>query len=196
MREYKGKDLQEALENAADGENIDVEYLNYNILKEDDKEIIINVYFVSEVISFVKDYIEKILSNTNVKFQIEGKQEKDVININIESNHDAVLIGVKGNTLQSLNTLVRGAIINTYGKHHKIIIDIGDYKEKKYEELIKLARRVAKEVKQTKIKAALRPMPADERRIVHNTLSEYKDIKTESEGFGKMRKIIVSYKEE
>ena len=58
-----------------------------------------------------------------------------------------------------------------------------------------IAKRIAKEVQQTHIKVDLDPMPSDERRIIHNTLSRYNNIKTESEGSGNKRHISISYVE-
>lgn len=196
MNKFEGKNLEEALEKAADFENIDIEYLNYNILKQEESKTEIEVYFVSEVVSFVKEYISKILENSNLEFDVEGKQEKDVIDIKINSNHDAVLIGRGGSTLSAINTLVRAAINKKYGNHHKIIIDVGNYKQKEYEKIIKEARNTAKEVKKTKEKRTLNPMSADERRIVHETLKDYKNIKTESFTSSRGRSVVISYFEE
>ena len=85
---------------------------------------------------------------------------------------------------------------NRYNKHYKILLDIGEYKEEKYEKLIQMARRYAKEVQQTKGKVTLKPMPSDERRIIHGALTNYHNIKTESVGQGKDRRLTIYYVEE
>ena len=128
--------------------------------------------------------------------ELSAKYEGEVINVNIKTDHDAVLIGKGGKTLQALNELVRVAIHNRYNKHYKILLDIGEYKEEKYEKLIQMARRYAKEVQQTKTKITLRPMPSDERRIIHGALTNYHNIKTESVGQGKDRRLTIYYVEE
>ena len=196
MNLYVGKDLNEALDKAADAENVDIEYLQYRITRETEGEVEIEAYFVADVIDHVKKYLNTILVNMGLKVELNSKYEGEVINVNIKTDHDAVLIGKGGRTLQSLNELVRVAIHNRYGKHYKILLDIGEYKEEKYEKLIQMARRYAKEVQQTKTKVTLRQMPSDERRIIHGALTNYHNIKTESVGQGKDRRLTIYYVEE
>ena len=196
MNIYSGKTLEEALDRAADEENVDVEYLQYRILNKSDDKCEIEAYFVADVIDFVKGYLNTVLTNMGLKTELTGKYEKEVINMNIQTDRDAVVIGKGGKTLQALNELVRVAIHNRFSKHYKILLDIGDYKEEKYEKLIQMARRYAKEVQTTKTTVTLNPMPSDERRIIHGALSGYHNIKTESQGQGKDRKLSIYYVEE
>ena len=196
MNLYSGKTLEEALDHAADGENVDIEYLQYRVITKTDDKCEIEAYFVADVIDFVKGYLTTILTNMGLTVELTGKHEKEVININIKTDKDGVLIGKGGRTLQALNELVRVAINHRFSKHYKILLDIGDYKEEKYEKLIQMARRYAKEVQTTKNTITLNPMPSDERRIIHGALSGYHNIKTESQGQGKQRKLSIYYVEE
>ena len=158
MNLYSGKDLEEALDHAADGENVDVEYLQYRVITNTDDKCEIEAYFVADVIDFVKGYLTVVLTNMGLKTELNAKYEKEVINMNISTDRDAVLIGKGGRTLQALNELVRVAIHNRFSKHYKILLDIGDYKEEKYEKLIQMARRYAKEVQTTKNTVTLNPI--------------------------------------
>ena len=133
MNLYTGKDLNEALDKAADAENVDIEYLQYRITRETENEVEIEAYFVADVIDYVKGYLNTVLTNMNLSVELSAKYEGEVINVNIKTDHDAVLIGRGGRTLQALNELVRVAIHNRYNKHYKILLDIGEYKEEKYE---------------------------------------------------------------
>lgn len=196
MNLYSGKTLEEALDHAADGENVDVEYLQYRIVTNEEGKCEIEAYFVADVIDFVKEYLTTVLTNMGLKTELDGKYEKEVINLNIKTDRDAVVIGKGGRTLQALNELVRVAINHRFSKHYKILLDIGDYKEEKYEKLIQMARKYAKEVQTTKQTITLNPMPSDERRIIHGALSGYHNIKTESQGQGKERKLSIYYVEE
>ena len=196
MNLYTGKSLEEALDKAAADQNVDIEYLQYRILKQTDEEVEIEAYFVADVIDYVKSYLNTVLTNMELKVELTAKYEGEVINVNIKTDHDAVLIGKGGRTLQALNELVRVAIHNRYNKHYKILLDIGEYKEEKYEKLIQLARKYAKEVQTTKNTVTLNPMPSDERRIIHGALTNYHNIKTESVGQGKDRKLTIYYVEE
>ena len=196
MNLYVGKDLNEALDKAADAENVDIEYLQYRIIRESDNEVEIEAYFVADVIDYVKSYLNTVLTNMELNVELSAKYEGEVINVKIKTDHDAVLIGKGGRTLQALNELVRVAIHNRYNKHYKILLDIGEYKEEKYEKLIQMARRYANEVQNTKGKVTLRPMPSDERRIINGALTNYHNIKTESVGQGKDRRLTIYYVEE
>ena len=196
MNLYSGKTLEEALDHAADGENVDIEYLQYRVVTNTEEKVEIEAYFVSDVIDFVKEYLNTVLSNMGLTVELNGKYEKEVINLNIKTDKDAVVIGKGGRTLQALNELVRVAINHRFGKHYKILLDIGEYKEEKYEKLIQMARKYAKEVQTTKTTVTLNPMPSDERRIIHGALAGYHNIKTESKGQGKDRRLSIYYVEE
>ena len=101
MNLYKGKDLNEALDKAADAENVDIEYLQYRVLSQTDEEVEIEAYFVADVIDYVKGYLNTVLTNMNLTVELSAKYEGEVINVNIKTDHDAVLIGRGGRTLQS-----------------------------------------------------------------------------------------------
>ena len=75
------------------------------------------------------------------------------------------------------------------------MLDIGNYKEKKYRSVILVAKKAAKEVLSTHVDVKLNPMTPDERKKVHNVLSSWKHIKTESVGDGKERAIVIKYTE-
>ena len=196
MNIYSGKNLEEALDHAADGENVDIEYLQYRVVTNTDGKCEIEAYFVADVIDYVKNYLTTVLTNMGLTVELNAKYEKEVINMAISTDRDAILIGKGGKTLQALNELVRVAINNRFSKHYKILLDVSDYKEEKYEKLIQMARKYAQEVQSTKNTITLNPMPSDERRIIHGALASYHNIKTESHGQGKERRLSIHYVEE
>ena len=83
MNIYSGKTLEEALDHAADEENVDVEYLQYRVLTKTDDKCEIEAYFVADVVDYVKGYLNTVLTNMGLKTELTGKYEKEVININI-----------------------------------------------------------------------------------------------------------------
>jgi spoIIIJ-associated protein len=111
----------------------------------------------------------------------------------LDTNHNSILIGKNGRTLQALNELVRLATSNHFKKRFRILLDINEYKDNKYDKVTAIARRVARDVVKTKIDVTLEPMPADERRVVHNALTGMPNIKTESVGEGHRRAICIRY---
>ena len=196
MNIYSGKNLEEAVDHAADVENVDVEYLKYRVITKTEEKCEVEAYFVADVIDYVKSYLTTILTHMGLTVELNAKYEKEVINMAIKTDRDAVLIGKGGKTLQALNELVRVAINQRFSKHYKILLDVSDYKEEKYEKLIQMARKYAKEVQTTKNTVTLNPMPSDERRIIHGALAGYHNIKTESQGQGKERRLSIHYVEE
>ena len=147
------------------------------------------------VIEFVQNYITDIIEGMGLEVSLSTKYEDGFIRIKISTNHNSILIGKNGRTLQALNQVVRCATNFTYKKRVRILLDINDYKEEKYVKLASMAKREAIKVSKTKITAVLDPMTADERRIIHNAIANFKNIRTVSEGEGKNRHITIVYEE-
>ncbi|MDE5565410.1 MAG: hypothetical protein K2O05_00450 [Anaeroplasmataceae bacterium] len=142
-----------------------------------------------------KKYIENILRAMGIGYQIEARSVGGTqIYFNIDSNENPLLIGIKGKTLDALQMLVR-TLISTYTKD-KIVttLDIGAYRSNRVHQLEILATKTAKEVVKTKIAVKLQPMNSYERRVIHEKLSEWRDVYTESEGTGEERAIVIKPK--
>lgn len=197
---YSGKTLEEAIDHACDDINIDPEYLYYNVLEEKkglfSKKVEIEAYTLTDVIEYAQQYLLTIIADYGLEGKAINTLNDGVIKITLDTSHNSILIGKNGKTLQALNEMVRNAV-STYFKHRfRILLDINDYKDEKYDKIIRTAKRVAHEVQKTKITATLDPMTSDERRVVHNALSYIKNIKTESSGYGHKRQINIIYSEE
>ena len=199
MNRYTAKTLNDVLALASEKEGCTIEELNYQVIEEKKglfvKKVVIETYGVSDVISFAKDYLLNIISNYELEGTVIEKYENNIIHLTIDTNHNSILIGKNGKTLQALNDVCRYAVASKFKRHYRILLDINEYKNEKYTKLSRIAKRVAKEVLHTKQTVHLDPMPADERRIVHNTLTKFKNISTQSEGNGNRRHIVISYKD-
>lgn len=199
MNRYTAKTLNDVLALASEKEGCTIEELNYQVIEEKKglfvKKVVIETYGVSDVISFAKDYLLTIISNYDLEGTVTEKYENNIIHLTIDTNHNSILIGKNGKTLQALNDVCRYAVASKFKRHYRILLDINEYKNEKYAKLSRIAKKVAKEVLHTKQTVHLDPMPADERRIVHNTLTKFKNISTQSEGNGNRRHIVISYKD-
>lgn len=199
MNKYTAKTLDDALALASENEGCPVEELNYQIIEEKkglfSRKVTIETYGISDVIVFAKEYLLTIIKNYDLEGTVVEKFENGIIHLTIDTNHNSILIGKNGKTLQALNDVCRYAVAAKYKKHYRILLDINSYKNEKYAKLTRIAKRVAKEVLNTKSTVHLDPMPADERRIVHNALTRFKNISTQSEGTGNKRHIVISYKD-
>ncbi len=199
MNRYTAKTLEDVLSLASEKENCPIEELNYQVVEEKkglfSKKITIETYGISDVISFAKEYLSSIIDNFELEGTVSEKYDNGIIHLTIDTNHNSILIGKNGKTLQALNDVCRYAVAAKYKKHYRILLDINSYKDEKYAKLSRIAKRVAKEVLNTKATVHLDPMPADERRIVHNALTKFKNISTQSEGVGNKRHIVISYQD-
>ena len=160
------------------------------------KKVEIEVVEKREVIKDIKEYLVKILKLMGYNVNIEVKNKEEVPKYIIFSDNDALLIGKNGKNLKALSLVVSGYLNKELGRNYKFIIDVNEYKEKREQSLERLAKRIAREVGQTKIAAKLDPMNSYERRIIHNILTNNKKVYTESEGEEPNRYVVIKPKEE
>lgn len=145
----------------------------------------------------VKDYIRNFLNelakNMNTMFNIEINENEGIISVLIISDKNGILIGKDGQTLKSIQMILRQSL-KKYGNFDiKINLDIAGYKEKRERNIIFEAKKIAREVKKSHLDAKLDPMNSYERRLVHTALSNYKNIQTESEGIDPNRYVMIKY---
>ena len=127
---------------------------------------------------------------------VEIKNKDSIPKYIIFSDNDALLIGKNGKNLKALSTLVSQHLNNELGKNYKFTIDINEYKEKREKSIERLAKNIAREVRNTKVEAKMDSMNSYERRIVHNILTNFKGVYTESEGEEPNRYVVIKPKEE
>jgi spoIIIJ-associated protein len=163
---------------AQDPDIEDVENLARKILEDLLERMDIHAY-VTPVITRVpgqKGDIEE-----TITLHVEGADEEAM----------GLLIGRRGETLRSLQFLLNLLVSRRVQKWPQIVVDVGNYRQRRQESLEGLARRMAERVRQTGRPIMLEPMAAYERRIVHLALREDKTIYTESSGEGENRKIVI-----
>lgn len=149
-----------------------------------------------EVKEFIKNYLNELAHLMNTKFNIEVKESEVGFNVLIITDDNAILIGKDGKNLNNIQLLLRQSI-NKYGNFDiKVNLDISNYKAKKENRLAFEVKKIAKEVLKTKIDAKLDPMNSYERRIVHNVVSNFKNLVTESEGETPNRYVVIKYKKD
>lgn len=201
MKTYTAKTIEEAVELASQELGIPADEVIFTVEEEKkgilSKKASINVYELTDAIEFAESYVKNVLESLGIgDVTTKTSLEDDIIRIEIDSDHNPILIGKNGVTLQALNEIVRLAVSGKFRRRFRILLDIGDYKDNKYSRVASIARRTAKEVQKTKIDVVLDPMPSDERRIVHNALANFSHIRTESSGEGHHRAVTIKYVEE
>ena len=199
MEIYLGKTVDEALEAASKALGIPVSEIIYLVADKKvgifSKKFQVEVYSLEDVARFAEDYLMNVIDNLGIESTATSVIQDGVIRVTIDSTHNPILIGKGGVTLQALNELVKLATNSHFHKRFRILLDINGYKDNKYGKLARFARKVAREVQKTKTTYTFDPMPADERRAIHNACNGMKNIKTESIGEGKNRQVQIIYVE-
>lgn len=190
--EITANSYEEAMSIAIEKLHVSDDKIFLNSLSDDTYEALLDVNLALEG----KKYLENILKAIGVEYNIEirtiGQEEE--LHYVIDSNENPLLIGNKGKTLEALQTLLKN-LIGSFTKDHIVItLDIGSYRENRIHQLEILATKTAKDVARSKIEVKLRPMNSFERRIIHEKLSDWRDVYTESEGEGENRAIVVKPK--
>ena len=149
-----------------------------------------------ESIAFAKKYIEDILSFFGLNTDVHVSCDDEVIELSVPSTHlNGFLIGQRGDTLRSFQQLLSTTLKNKEAEIHRVNLDIADYKRQRYDRLVDQVADWVKEARDSKAPKHLPPMNAAERRVVHQAVSDYSDITTQSEGEGRDRHIVLSLSE-
>lgn len=199
MMTYTGKNLDEALKLAVKDKKVAVDELTYTVVEEYSgflglgAKTTISAYCKHDIVSFMKEYLQTYFDGIHMEANIEVSEDDDYFHVNLDADNNAILIGKNGQTLQSLNTVLKAAASSEFKRRIGVLIDINGYKEEKYQKVCALAIRVAKTVQRSKTDAVLDPMPADERKAIHNCLGNMKFVSTVSEGEGNQRRLKIVY---
>lgn len=143
---------------------------------------------IEEAKKFLKDVCEAMGAPISIDIEESGKQVK----FTLYGEKIALLIGKRGQTLNSLQYLTQ-LVINRFSNHYLIVmLDAEDYRERRNETLIQLAGRLAQKAVKTGREVALEPMPSYERKVIHTALMGNKRIKTYSSGEDPHRYIVIA----
>ncbi len=192
----QAKSLNEALENVLISLNANKSEVIYKYEEQTGKlfksaTITVTAITKRDLLEDMKTYLKTLVEGLGIKVEMESRIHEDTFEINMYSDNNQILIGKNGQTLKSLETLMKQKYFNDWNNFLKINLDVENYKEKRIEYLEKLAIRLAKEVRDTSVDVTLENMNSYERRIIHNKLSTFKGIKTTSEGEEPNRHIII-----
>ena len=197
MKSYAAKTVEDALKIASQDMGVPLEDIVYVVTDKKkgifNKKLIIDVYELPDIIQYAEDYVLSVIDTLGIESTVSTKLDDDIIRIIIDSTHNPILIGKNGKTLQALNELTKLAVSNHFRKRFRILLDVNGYKDNKYDRLARIARRYAHEVQKTKTTYTFDPMPADERRAIHNACSSMPHIRTESSGEGTHRQVQIIY---
>ena len=161
------------------------------------KEAVIKVKPVAsleqDVVKVATEVVDTLVRLMGVAGRVEASSEIPVT-LNIEGDDLGILIGRRGQTLASLQYIVRLIVAGRLKAWLPLVVDVAGYKKQHCENLRKLALNLADEVKMRRRVITLEPMMPDERRIIHLTLANHPDVTTHSIGEGENRKVVILLK--
>ena len=197
---FSGKTLEDVKEEALKSLGVSESEVYFYVTKTKGgllkKEVItLHVITRDDLVDYVKDFLKGITKDMGLDVSFESKVRDEQITIKMYSDNNNILIGKEGKTLQALTTLVKQVIYNKIGEYPYILLDVENYKEKNEERLIRSAKKIAKEVAKTKVEAELENMNSYQRRLIHNALTDFKCVYTESVGEEPNRHIVIKPKE-
>ena len=183
------------LETSSDNMEYEViEHESKGILGMFSKEAKIRAKLKDSVENNVKSFLSKVLKCMNIDAELDilYDEEKQLVDVNVRGEDMGVLIGKRGQTLDSLQYLASLVLNKNSDTYVKVKIDTENYRERRKETLENLAINIAKKVKRTRKTVFLEPMNPYERRIIHSSLQNDKFVETHSEGEEPYRKVVIT----
>ena len=204
--EVEGKTVEEALNKALIELGTNRNMVNVDILSHGSKGLFnvigvkpakIRVSNKYNYIEEAKFFIANILNCMEIEATIDFKEENDILRINLSGEKMGVIIGYRGETLDSIQYLV-SLVVNKAHElpHKKVILDTENYRNKREETLKGVAIKTANKVKKTGKVFTLEPMNPYERRIIHSALQDNAFVNTYSEGDEPFRRVVVELKKD
>jgi spoIIIJ-associated protein len=201
--EKEGKTVESAIEEALSELNIEKENAEIEVIDEGSKGIfgliggrnaLVRVYKKIDFETIAREFLQPIFDSMGIDEQLEFTIEEDSINVKISAEDIGIVIGRRGETLDSLQYLLGLVINKNSDKFIRVTLDVGNYREKREETLKRLAKRLADKVAKNRKSIALEPMNPYERRIIHATLQGFRSVETYSIGEEPHRKVVIKYK--
>ncbi len=203
-REISAKTVDEALTNAMLELGTTIENLEYEVLEKEStgflgmfgKPARIKVRMKMTIENSTKKFLTDVFATMGINALVEVKydQENSTVEVNIDGDEMGVLIGKRGQTLDSLQYLVSLVVNKNSENYIKVKLDTENYRARRKETLENLAKNIAFKVKRTRKPVSLEPMNPYERRIIHSALQNDKFVETYSEGEEPYRKVVINIK--
>ena len=148
-----------------------------------------------ETLTGISQELFSLMSIPSAKIDVDYDKDQEAYTVNVEAPEETgLLIGKKGETLSSLQTVLGVLLKAKVGEWNRVIVNIGDYREKEEEYLRNLAKSTADRAKETGQPQNLYNLKPWQRRIIHMTLSTDTSLETESVGEGEERYLVVKSK--
>ncbi|MCM3570737.1 RNA-binding cell elongation regulator Jag/EloR [Neobacillus mesonae] len=196
-----GQTVEEAVESALAQLNTSKDQTSIDIIDEGKKGIfgifgsrpaVVKVSVIINPIDEAKKFLMQVSEQMGSPVEVEVKQEAKQVYFTLSGDKIALLIGKRGQTLNSLQYLTQ-LVINHFSQGYlNVILDAEDYRSRRNETLVLLAQRLAQKAVKTGKDVSLEPMPSYERKVIHTALADDKRVKTSSDGTEPHRYVVIS----
>jgi spoIIIJ-associated protein len=196
-----GQTVEEAVESALAQLKTTKDRTDVSIIDEGKKGIfgifgsrpaVVKVTVIIDPLEEAKKFLTQVSEQMGAPVEIEIRRDGKQVNFVLTGEKIALLIGKRGQTLNSLQYLTQ-LVINRYSKQYlSVILDAEDYRNRRNDTLMQLANRVAQKALKTGKDVSLEPMPSYERKVIHTALSENNRVKTSSDGTEPHRYVVIT----
>lgn len=199
--EKVGRTKEEAVAEAIKELGVKPDKVNVEVLEEINKGFLgllgakavrVRVTVKKDLAQMAGLFLREMLVNMGVLAQVEIFKRSDNTILNINGKDLGILIGKRGQTLDSIQYLVNLAVNKGQVERERIIVDVAGYRRRREDTLRRLALKMADKVRREGRRLVLEPMTPHERRIIHSTLQSNKDVITYSEGEDPYRHVIIT----
>ena len=202
--EVSAKNVEDAITEACQQLGATSDQIEYEVIESGSsgflgiggKNAVIKVRRKFSIEDNVREFLNAVFSamQMEVELLIKVDEEDKSIDIELKGDNMGILIGKRGQTLDSLQYLTSLAVNKNLEDYYKVKVDTEDYRKRRRETLENLAKNIAYKVKRTRRSVNLEPMNPFERRIIHSTLQNDKYVTTHSEGEEPYRHVVVEPK--
>lgn len=201
-----GKTIEEALKEALEELGLQKEDVSIKVLEQPSKglfgiigtkEAKVKVTATNDPVEIIDNFLNSLFINMGVNARTRIKRERNNIYIDLECKRDSdmgIIIGKRGKTLDAIQYIV-SLVVNKDRKNYiRVLIDVENYRKKREETLIRLAKKMAQKSKTLGKTIRLEPMNPYERRIIHSALQDDPSVETHSEGEEPYRRVVIQLK--
>ncbi|MDD3222190.1 MAG: protein jag [Clostridia bacterium] len=203
--EISGKSVDDAITNALLKLETTSDQIEYEVIEKGSsgflgfigkQDAVIKVRKKSNFLDDTYEFLDKLFTAMNMKVasKIDYNEESRIMNIDFSGEEMGILIGKRGQTLDSLQYLISLVVNKESDSYIKVKVDTEDYRERRKKTLENLAKNLSYKVKRTRRPVTLEPMNPYERRIIHSALQNDRYVETHSEGDEPYRKVVITLK--
>lgn len=203
--EVTGKTVDDAITNALIQLETTSDQIEYEVIEKGSngflgligkQDAVIKVRKKSNLLDDTYEFLNKMFAamNMEVKSEIDYNEENRTMSIDFSGDEMGILIGKRGQTLDSLQYLISLVVNKESDAYIKVKVDTEDYRERRKQTLENLAKNLSYKVKRTRRPVTLEPMNPYERRIIHSALQNDRYVETHSEGDEPYRKVVITLK--